>query len=346
MKIAIVTEAWHPQINGVVTTLCRTIEQLERWGHGVCVVSPAAFRSFPCPTYPEVPVVLAPKRRLARLLDEFGPDALHITTEGPLGLAGRAWCLERGLPFTTSFHTRFPEYLRLRLPVPLSLGYAYLRRFHGAAQRTLVPTPSMKHDLEARGFRNLVVWARGVDTELFQPREVSLLRYAERPMLLYVGRVAVEKNIEAFLALDVPGSKLVIGDGPARAELERRYPEVRFLGYKHGLDLAEHIAAADVFVFPSRTDTFGLVLLEAMACGVPAAAYPVTGPIDVIHNGVNGCVAPDLATAVREALKLDGSGARRYALAHSWQAVSKDFFDHLAPFGASATLGETVVVEG
>ncbi len=346
MKIAIVTEAWHPQINGVVTTLTRTIEYLELCGHRVCVVAPNAFRSLPCPSYPEIPLVVAPKRRIVRLLDGFAPDALHITTEGPLGLAGRGWCLKRGLPFTTSFHTRFPEYLRLRLPVPLSLGYAYLRWFHGAAERTMVPTQSMKLDLEGRGFKNLVCWSRGVDTELFQPRTSRLLRNAERPILLYVGRVAVEKNIEAFLDLDVPGTKVVIGDGPARLELEETYPEARFLGYKRGLDLAEHVAAANVFVFPSRTDTFGLVLLEAMACGVPAAAYPVTGPVDVIENGINGYVDEDLATAVRKALTLDGSGARRHALENSWQAVSQDFFSYLAPFGESATVAQTMAVEG
>ena len=273
MRIAIVTDAWSPQTNGVVKTLSTTAEQLRRWGHEVLVIEPTQFRTFPCPTYPEIRLAWFPSDRIDRELQVFGVEAIHIATEGTLGMSARRWCLRRRVPFTTSYHTQFPEYVRARVPIPLTVSYAHLRRFHGAAQRTMVATPTMQRLLEARGFRNISRWTRGVDVEVFKPGDKQFLDWP-RPIAIYVGRVAVEKNIEAFMRTAWSGTKVVVGDGPARAQLERAYPQVRFVGYKYGEELARHVAAADVFVFPSRTDTFGLVLLEAMACGVPVAAYP------------------------------------------------------------------------
>jgi glycosyltransferase involved in cell wall biosynthesis len=286
----------------------------------------------PCPTYPEIRLALFPYRTLARQLELFGPDAVHIATEGPLGMAARRWCLRRARPFTTSYHTQFPEYVRARAPIPLGLSYAHLRRFHGAAARTLVATPSMKRQLEGRGFRNLALWSRGVDTEIFRPRTKDYLRLP-RPLWLYFGRVAVEKGIEDFLGLDVPGSKLVVGGGPAEAALKSRYPQVVFAGFRYGEELAAHVAAADVFVFPSRTDTFGLVLLEAMACGVPVAAYPVTGPVDVVVNGVTGALDENLRTAALAALHLDPAACRSHAMRYTWQAATQQFLAQLSYSG-------------
>lgn len=335
MKIAVATDAWHPQTNGVVTTLQRTGEALEAMGHTVQFLSPEPFNTIALPTYRSIRLALFPKRRTWRMLDAFDPDCIHIATEGPLGLAARAWCLRRGQLFTTSYHTQFPQYLRLRAPVPLSLSYAYLRWFHSAAERTMVPTESLRQELLDRGFGNVVIWSRGVDTQLFRPGDKDFLN-APRPLALYAGRVAVEKNIESFLSLDLPGTKYVVGDGPDLEHLSRRYPEVRFTGFKYGEELAQHIAAADVFVFPSRTDTFGLVLLEAMACGVPVAAYPTTGPIDVVQDGVTGALDDDLRAAVLRALEIDSSAARNYALAHSWESCTRQFFEHLAPDASPA----------
>jgi glycosyltransferase involved in cell wall biosynthesis len=330
VRIALVTDAWAPQTNGVVKTLSTTISQLREWGHDVLVIEPTRFRTFPCPTYPEIRLAWFPYGELARSLDAFGLEALHIATEGPLGLSARRWCLRQRFPFTTSYHTQFPEYVRARLPIPLAVSYAHLRRFHGAAERTMVATPTLQRLLEARGFRHMARWTRGVDTQLFKPADKQYLPWP-RPIAVYVGRVAVEKNIEDFVRLDWPGTKVVIGDGPARAQLERDHPQTRFVGYKYGEELARHIAAADVFVFPSRTDTFGLVLLEAMACGVPVAAYPVTGPIDVVIDGVTGVLRDDLLVAAREALQLDPAACRRYALEHSWEAATRQFLRNLAP---------------
>jgi glycosyltransferase involved in cell wall biosynthesis len=301
MKLALVTDAWLPQTNGVVRTLAMTSSQLQRSGHVVEVIEPRSFRTLPCPTYPEIRLAWRPYRRLADQLSALDPDSVHIATEGPLGLAARRWCIRHGRAFTTSYHTQFPEYVRARAPIPLGLSYAHLRRFHGAAARTLVATPSMRRMLEARGFANLGLWSRGVDTELFRPRAKSFLELP-RPIWLYFGRVAVEKGIGDFLRLDLPGTKLVVGDGPALEECRRRYPEAVYAGYRHGEELAAYVAASDVFVFPSRTDTFGLVLLEAMACGVPVAAYPVTGPQDVVTDGVNGMLDEDLRTAALAAM--------------------------------------------
>lgn len=331
-RIAIATDAWRPQVNGVVTTLTRVGEALAAAGHPLLWVTPEGCRSIGLPTYPDIRLALRPYPQVDRALEAFRPEAVHIATEGPVGAAARRWCRRHGRPFTTAYHTRFPQYLRLRAPVPEAWSYAWLRRFHAPAARTLVPTPSVRDELAARGFRHLAVWSRGVDTALFRPRDRDFLDLP-RPVAVYVGRVAVEKNVEAFLALDLPGSKLVVGDGPDLAALRRRHPEVHFVGYRHGEDLAAHVAAADVSVFPSRTDTFGLTLLEAMACGVPVAAYPVTGPRDIIEDGVTGALDEDLGRAVRRALQADPAACIAYARRHTWQACASQFRDYLAPIG-------------
>lgn len=334
MRIALVTDAWLPQTNGVVQTLTITADRLSQAGYGVTLITPADFRTVPCPTYPEIRLSMFASERVRRRLDALDPQAVHIATEGPLGLAARRWCLRRARAFTTSYHTQFPEYVRARLPVPLALSYSYMRWFHGRAAHTLVATPSMKRALEARGFGNLALWSRGVDTDLFRPRNESFLDLP-RPIWLYFGRVAVEKGVEDFLRLDLPGTKLVVGDGPAAARLRQAYPDAVFTGYRFGEELARHIAASDVFVFPSRTDTFGLVLLEAMACGVPVAAYPVTGPVDVVLDGVTGVLGDDLGAAARAALHLNREACREHALRYTWEAATRQFTGALA--AASAT---------
>jgi glycosyltransferase involved in cell wall biosynthesis len=321
----------------VVRTLGQTINWLETWGHEVNCIHPGLFRNFPLPTYPDIRMAWRPGARVRRNLEAFRPEAIHIATEGPIGWAGWRYCRKNGLPFTTAYHTRFPEYVRLRAPVPLSVSYALIRRFHGAAVRTLVTTASMRRELEARGFANLAAWSRGVDVEQFRPRTERLMRELPQPIFMHLGRVAVEKNIRDFLELDVPGSKVVIGDGPARAELQHRFPEAHFLGYRKNGDLAAHLASADVLVFPSRTDTFGLVMLEAMACGVPVAAYPVPGPADVIENGVNGWVDPDLRTAALRALEVDRGGCREFAETYSWENCARQFLDNIQPLSAAVT---------
>jgi glycosyltransferase involved in cell wall biosynthesis len=324
-RILIVTDAWHPAVNGVV----RTIEALSReagaLGHEVRVIGTDRFRTLPLPSYPEVRLAWD-AARLAAMIDEFAPDAIHIATEGPLGLAARRYCLRRGRPFTTAFHTRFPEYLASRLPVPLGWSYAALRRFHAPATAVMVATPTLERALRERGFERLRLWTRGVDTALFRPRDKSFLD-APRPIALCVSRVAVEKNLEAFLRLDLPGTKYVVGDGPQLASLRRRHPQVRFVGYKHGEELARYYAAADVFVFPSRTDTFGLVLLESLAAGVPVAAYPVPGPLDVIGASGPGCLAEDLGHAARAALAIRPERCRAHALGFSWAASARQFVE-------------------
>jgi len=329
MKLAIVTDAWSPQINGVVTTLQRTTRCLETLGHAVTVFSPLEHLTIPCPTYPEIRLALWPQRRLAAGLDELAPDAIHVATEGPLGMAAAQYCDTRGFAFTTSYHTQFPQYVRKRLPIPEEWTYALLRRHHGRARRTLVATEQQRRELQTRGFANLVLWSRGVDTELFRPVGRDHLEL-ERPIFVYMGRVAVEKNLDAFLALDLPGTQVVIGDGPDRALLARRYPRARFLGYRFGADLARCLSSADVFVFPSRTDTFGLVMLEAMACGTPVAAYPVVGPIDVVEPGVTGVLRDDLGAAALAALALDREGCHRAAQRWTWERASAQFLAHLA----------------
>ena len=327
-RIAIVTDAWHPQVNGVVRTLDTTAAKLRETGYEVKVVTPADFKTVPCPTYPEIRLALWPRRGVHHTLDAFAPDAIHIATEGPLGHAARAWCLSRGRRFTTSFHTQFPEYIRLRAPLPLAWSYAYLRRFHGAAERTMVPTDSQRQRLLVRRFDKLCLWARGVDTSIFRPDDP--VRYDwPRPLHIYMGRVAVEKNIEAFLDLDLPGSKIVIGDGPDFAKLKAHYSAAHFLGPRFGRELARHLAGGDVFVFPSRTDTFGLVLLEAMACGLPVAAYPVQGPVDVVAAEHTGILDEDLGAAIERARDLDRDACVKYASGFSWEASTAVFASNL-----------------
>lgn len=330
MRIVIVTDAWHPQTNGVVTTYVNTIAELEALGHEVEVIEPSTYRHVGIPTYDEIRLSVNCFDVGKRLMDAR-PDAVHIATEGPLGWAARRFLKRVGVPFSTSVHTKFPEYVRCRTGAPLSWGYAVMRRFHRAAASTLCTTETQKRELEAWGLRNLVAWGRGVDTALFRV-DPDFTPDPEQPVLLYVGRVAVEKNVDAFLEADLPGRKVVVGDGPQRAQLEARFPEVEFAGYRYGEELASFFARADVFVFPSLTDTFGLVMLEANACGTPVAAFPVTGPRDVVKEGVNGALDDDLAAAVRRALALDRAGCRAHAEANSWRAVSRRFLDDLAPW--------------
>jgi glycosyltransferase involved in cell wall biosynthesis len=340
----IVSDAWFPQTNGVVRTLSQTSAWLERFGHEVRMITPGDFRNIPCPSYPEIRLSLFAGSAVRRRIGEFAPHALHIATEGPLGLAARRACLRGGLRFTTSYHTQFPQYLRARYPIPEAVSYELLRWFHGAAVRCMVSTASVRRDLGARGFRNLASWRRGVDTEMFRPRDKDVLRLP-RPIAAYVGRVAVEKNIEAFLQMPWDGSKIVIGDGPERPRLQARFPAAQFLGFRHGEDLAVNLAAADVMVFPSRTDTFGLVNLEAMACGVPVAAYPVTGPIDVIEDGVTGALDVDLARAARRALVVKPAACRERALRCGWDLCTREFesnlcfANNLSPTSAEIDLG-------
>lgn len=335
MKLAIVTDAWHPQTNGVVVTLTRTRDELEKLGHAVSVIGPDAFRTFPCPSYPEIRLALFARRKLHAMLDGLGPNAVHIATEGPLGLAARAWCRKRGFPFTTSFHTQFPEYIQLRTRIPVALTYRWMRWFHAPAATVMVATPSLRRCLEDRGFQRLGLWSRGVDTEVFRPRDQRLLD-VPRPVFMYVGRVAVEKNLEAFLRLDLAGSKFVVGTGPDLDRLKHQYPEVHFTGHQQREDVAKHLAAADVFVFPSRTDTFGLVLLEALACGIPVAAYPVQGPIDIIENGVTGYLDEDLGAAALQALTLTAANCRRAAQRYTWTACTRQFLSQLQIFSTAA----------
>ncbi|MEP7311129.1 MAG: glycosyltransferase family 1 protein [Pseudomonadota bacterium] len=335
MRILIVSDAWLPQTNGVVNTLVQTCACLTAAGHEVKVVTPDGFRTFPCPTYPEIRIAVRPYAMVAQQIDAFAPDALHIATEGPLGFAARRYCVRHGRAFTTSYHTQFPQYLRSRAPIPLALSYAALRWFHGAARHCMVSTRSVHEQLASRGFHNLARWQRGVDTALFRPRDKTFLDLP-RPLAAYVGRISVEKNVAAFLAMPWAGGKLVIGDGPERLRLQSRYPAATFVGFRFGEDLARHLAAADVMVFPSRTDTFGLVNLEAMACGVPVAAYPVAGPIDVIDHGVTGMLDANLASAALSALSLDPEDCRRRALRSDWTTCAREFQNNLVNFRRSA----------
>lgn len=339
LRILIATDAWKPQVNGVVRTLTRVIDEMRGMGHTVEVISPDQFRSFPLPTYPEIKVAVGAYEPVREHFKAFEPQAIHIATEGPIGLAARRICVEWKLPFTTSYHTRFPEYVSARLPLPLSAGYAYMRWFHKPSGRLMVATPTMRDELVQHGFRNITAWSRGVDTEQFRPLgegDPDVYAGLPRPIFLSVGRVAVEKNIEAFLALDLPGTKVVVGDGPQREELEARYPGAIFRGARFDDDLAAHFAGADVFVFPSLTDTFGLVILEAMATGTPVAAYPAPGPIDIIPGSGAGVLAltatEGLREACLEAVKLDRTAVRRFAEGFSWRACAEDFVRNLQPW--------------
>jgi len=333
----VVSDAWFPQVNGVVRTLDTLKTELQAAGHDVVMVTPDRFRSLPCPSYPEIRLAVKPGAKLRRMIEQAQPCAIHIATEGPLGWAARRYCLRRAIPFTTAYHTKFPEYVQARWRVPLALSYAVMRRFHGASSRIMVATQGIEDELTQRGFANIGRWSRGVDTQLFRPRPEC--RQADgpwgdlpRPIFLYVGRVAVEKNIQAFLDLDLPGSKVVVGDGPQLDEMRRKHPEVHFAGARHGEDLACHYAGADVFVFPSRTDTFGLVLLEALASGLPVAAYAVPGPLDVIGDSPAGVLSDDLQQAALRAVTIDPELCRDHALSFSWAASTNQFLDNLRPF--------------
>ncbi len=328
-----ISDAWEPQVNGVVRTLSTVVHELQAMGCTAEVIGPNRFRTLPCPTYPDIRLSLMPRRTLAKMIDAFAPDALHISTEGPLGMAARALAGKRGWRFTTAFHTRFAEYLHARTRLPTALSYAWLRHFHGAGAGLMVATQSLRTELASRGFQDIRAWTRGVDLDLFQPDQPEPWPFP-RPIFAYVGRVAVEKNIGAFLALDLPGSKVVVGDGPARAGLERRFPAAHFVGMRRGQQLASAFAGADVFVFPSVTDTFGLVMLESLACGTPVAAFPVTGPLDVLAQGGPGVGAID-ADLRMAALRALGTGDRLACRAHaeqfSWRACAELFLSHLVP---------------
>ncbi|MDP3654784.1 MAG: glycosyltransferase family 1 protein [Rhodoferax sp.] len=327
MRVLVATDAWHPQVNGVVRTLTMMAEAARPLGVDVGFVTPQSFRTVALPSYPDLRLALPSPGKIARLIADIRPDSIHIATEGPIGLLTRHYCRKHGLPFTSSFHTRFPEYISARLPIPESWIWAALRAFHGASRAVMAATPALAGELRARGFRNVVLWPRGVDTRQFHPRAVDL--GLARPVFLCVGRVAVEKNLAAFLDLDLPGTKLIVGDGPARAALARKYPQAVFLGARHGEELAEVYAAADVFVFPSRTDTFGLVLLEALASGLPVAAFPVPGPRDVIGTAPVGSLHDDLQVACLAALTISPQACLAFAASHSWEASARAFIDHV-----------------
>lgn len=334
-KVLIVTDAWKPQTNGVVRCLESVGLELRKTGMKVVYLTPASFWTVPMPTYPEIQLALAPFWAIGDYIQRHHAQHIHIATEGPLGLQARIYCEAAGIPFTTSYHTRFPEYVAARLPlpahVPTELSYAYLRWFHSGAAATLVPTKSVAVDLQGRGFSNLVVWSRGVDRTLFAPGPKSRFLDLEGPHLLYVGRVAVEKNVRAFLELEVPGSKIVVGDGPQLEALRHEFPAAQFLGRQTGDALTALYQSADVFVFPSKTDTFGNVMIEAMACGVPVAAYPVVGPVDVLSDARAGVMHTDLSVAVTKALTLSRADALRHAQSFTWAHCARQFREALVP---------------
>jgi glycosyltransferase involved in cell wall biosynthesis len=334
LRIAIVTDAWRPQINGVVRTIETIVRLLQADGHEVEVFGPDRFRTLPCPTYPEIRLSLFPSARLHHMLKLFGPDAIHLVTEGPLGWAARRFCLDRGLPFTTAYHTRFPEYVHARIRLPLAWSYAFVRRFHRPSSGVLVVAESIRRELTARGFERLVPWSRGVDIAAFKPLPREDVGDA-RPIFLYAGRLAIEKNIRAFLDLDLPGTKWVVGGGPQKKELERRYRHVRFFGSVGTEDLARYYGQADCFVFPSKTDTFGLVMVEALAAGVPVAAYPVPGPLDVVTDPSVGVLDEDLRTACLEAMSRDPADCRRHAETFTWAECARQFRETLQPIPRS-----------
>ena len=330
MRIMIITDAWEPQVNGVVRTLKQTRAELIAMGHQVDMITPQEFKTIPCPTYPDISLSLFPGKKLAERIKTFAPDAMHIATEGPLGLAARAYGVRNHLPFSTAYHTRFPEYVQARTKIPVSLTYRFLRWFHKPSMAVMAPTIVVKNDLEKYGFTNVVLWSRGVDLNIFKMQPSKVLNSAH-PIYLYVGRVAIEKNINAFLEINLPGSKWIVGDGLALASIKQKYPEINYLGVLDQFELAKVYAAADVFVFPSKTDTFGLVLLEAMACGLPVAAYPVTGPIDVLGKSNAGVMHEDLKEACLQALKIPREQARAHAEKFSWRAATEQFASHLKP---------------
>jgi glycosyltransferase involved in cell wall biosynthesis len=328
MRVLIATDAWPPQVNGVVRTLTSLARASGNLGVTVEFLSPDGFPTVPVPTYPGLRIAIPSRRKIARRIEQARPDAIHIATEGPIGHFVRAYCRNNQKPFTSSYTTRFPEYIRARVPIPESWTYAALRRFHGAATVTMVATQSLMNELRERGFSNLGMWTRGVDTDLFRPNRAIEIGF-QRPIFVTLGRIAVEKNLEAFLSLDLPGTKVIIGKGPMEAELKRRFPKTRFLGQLENGTLAAHLAAADVFVFPSRTDTFGVVQLEALSSGLPIAAFPVTGPKDVIGNHPVGVLSEDLRAACLGALQISRDECRAFALRYSWENSARQFISHL-----------------
>jgi glycosyltransferase involved in cell wall biosynthesis len=336
MRVLVATDAWHPQVNGVVRTLTMVAEAAKSLGVEITFLTPESFRTVPMPGYAGLRIALTTPGRLAWLVDKARPDAIHIATEGPIGLLARRYCRKHNRPFTTSFHTRFPDYVTARVPVPETWVWWLLRRFHAPSGAVMAATPALMRELRSRGFRNVVLWSRGVDSKLFRPQPPTLDLL--RPVFLSVGRVAREKNLEAFLDLNLPGTKLVVGDGPALAVLKRRYPEAVFAGALFGEQLAEAYASSDVFVFPSKTDTFGLVLLEALASGVPIAAFPVTGPRDVITDPAVGVLDDDLGNACLRALKLSRDSCRGFAVEHGWESCARIFVDHVSATRISARL--------
>jgi glycosyltransferase involved in cell wall biosynthesis len=333
MRILVATDAWHPQVNGVVRTLTMMAEAAKQFDVDISFLTPQSFRTFALPSYPDLRLALPGPSKAAQLIAEARPDAIHIATEGPIGFLVRRHCRKHGLPFTTSFHTRFPEYVSARLPIPESWVWMVLRWFHSGSRAVMAATPALASELRVRGFRDVVLWPRGVDVDLFHPREVDL--GLPRPIFVCVGRVAVEKNLEAFLDLDLPGTKLIVGDGPARASLARKYKQAVFLGARQGEELAQAYAAADVFVFPSKTDTFGLVLLEALASGLPVAAFPVTGPRDVIGAEPVGALDHDLRAACLSALSISRDACVEFARKHTWEASARAFVGHNAVIGST-----------
>ncbi|QRY78901.1 glycosyltransferase family 1 protein [Pseudomonas sp. PDNC002] len=322
MRLLIVTDAWLPQVNGVVTSLRALVAELEAMGHAVGLITPQDFRHVPCPSYPEIPLAWD-LWTVGEKIGEFAPDCVHLATEGPLGWAARRWLVRRGMKFSSAIHTRFPEYVHTRWPwLPLGWGYAFLRRFHAPSEAVLVSSERMRGTFASHGFANLALWRKGVDIQRFQPREGVP---TGEPVFLYVGRLAREKNLEAFLDLDLPGCKRVVGDGPQRAVLEATYPQVEFLGYRHGEELVEAYRSASVLVFPSLTDTLGLVMYEALACGTPVAAFPVSGPLDVLEEGVTGAMDTDLLSACLRALSLDRQVCAQWACGQTWRMSAQEF---------------------
>lgn len=334
MRVLVATDAWHPQVNGVVRTLSATADMGRQLGANFFFLTPSDFRSLPLPNYPEISIALPSPLKIKRRIAEIKPNAIHIATEGPVGLAVRHYCNRRKIPFTTSFHTRFPEYVSVRYPIPEGWVWAYLRWFHGASGRVMAATNAIVSELNARKFQHVVQWSRGVDTNLFKPRPDADLGLP-RPIFLAVGRVAVEKNLEAFLALDLPGTKVIVGDGPARGALSRKYPNAVFLGLQQGEDLARIYAAADAFVFPSRTDTFGLVLLEALASGLPVAAFPVEGVQSVMGSAPVCAMDEDLRAACLRALEISSADCRTFAQGWSWENSTRRFLGHAVRLPAS-----------
>jgi len=329
-RLLTVTDAWHPQVNGVVRTIEATHRELQRAGHECALITPREFTTVPCPGYGEIRLSLLPYRKVAHRIESYAPDAIHIATEGPLGQAARRYCVRHDLPFTTAYHTRFPQYVRAMFGIRESLVYRFLRWFHAPAWRVLTPTAEVERELAAWEITNVARWTRGVDLDAFQPlaAESPLVAGLGRPRFLYVGRVSVEKNIDAFLNLDLPGCKIVAGVGPALELLSRRFPDVKFVGVLSREELAALYCSVDAFVFPSLTDTFGLVMLEALACGTPVAAFPVQGPIDVVGGSDVAALDTDLRRAALRALRIDRSSCRLYAQRFSWQAATDQFLSH------------------